>query len=116
MTTPVKPAAGVKVMFPVDGSTIAVPSPDDGGIVTVTLDGTSAPPGLPAASLASVWSVTGEPCCVVARSVLATGGFGLIRSSTVMVSSSVGQDGTVVPTTQTGTLYTYTPGRLPVKT
>ena len=91
-------------MFPDDGSTLEVPSPNDGGIVMVTLDGTSTPPGLPAASLASVCSVTAEPCCVVAISVFATGGFGLITSSTVMVSSSVGQDGTVVPTTQTGTL------------
>ena len=85
---------------------VMLPSAGFGGVVIVTSDGTRWPPTLPAASLKSVFSVTGVFSSVVAISVFAIGGLLLfIGAVTVIVSVSVGHGGVggVDPNTHTGT-------------
>ena len=108
---------GVNVIFPFAGFTDKLPSVTGFGVVAgimETLDGTRAPPILPAASLAKVFNVTGTPCNVVAISVFAIGGLGFVNESvTVIVNVSLIHGD---PGAHTGTLYIYIPGRLPVNT
>ena len=79
--------------------------PCRGATVTVTLDGTSAVPGFPAASLTNVLSVTGVLILVVAISTLATGGLVLIKAANTVITNLVGGHGAAWPGTHTGTSY-----------
>ncbi len=90
---PAKPGAGTKVIAPVAGSTLRVPSAEVA--VSVTLAGSIAPPTW--VSLPSTGVVTGMPALVVAPSSLA-------RMDTTGVLRIVLQRGSPVPAGHSGPL------------
>ena len=101
VVSPVKPEFGVNVNTPVTGSTAAVPFGDGVKIVTTVFN---VPPTLPGPSFPFIGIITGVLIGVTELSFVATGGLvPNVGSTTVIVNNSVGQFGTTVGGTHTGT-------------
>ena len=60
-----------------------------GAVATDTLEALSVPPLLPAASFAKIFTVTGVPDLVVAKSLFATGLSVIIKGSITVISRGV---------------------------
>ena len=74
-----------------------------GAVAIDTLDTFSVPPLLPAASFAKIFTVTGVPDLVVAKSLLATGLSVITKGSITVISKGVNGQFVVWPGAHTGT-------------
>ena len=98
-----KPGAGSKVTVP-SRLTVTTPSEAGGCVIPVITGLTKVPPMFPGPSFDKMFIITLVSNGVTELSFVATGGFvPNLGSTTVIVNNSVGQFGTTVGGTQTGT-------------